>query len=196
VGARSDEELVRECRRGDARAWEALVRRHQDRILSLAFQFTGDREEARDLAQEIFVRLYHKLDGFDAGREFRIWFNSLARNLCIDDYRRRRRLPPRHPRAVDEIATLAAGGEPPERRVERRSEREVLLRAMDGLGAASREAIVLKELQGHTIEEIAAMLRVPEGTVKSRLFRARIELAAAIVRLRQPVTAGGSEHGL
>ena len=193
---RSDEELVRECRRGDARAWEALVRRHQERILNLAYQFAGNREDAGDLAQEIFVRLYHKLAQYDSDRAFRTWFNSLARNLCIDFYRQRRQRPARHPLPVEEFHTLAASTEGPDRCVERRSEREFLLRAMDELATASREAIVLKDLQGHSVEEIAGMLSLPEGTVKSRLFRARIELAEAVVRLRQPAAAGGGERGL
>ena len=88
---RTDEELVALCRQGDGRAWEALIRRHQDRILNLAYQFTSNREEARDLAQDIFIRLYRKLNQYQENRPFRTWFNSLARNQCIDRYRQRKR---------------------------------------------------------------------------------------------------------
>jgi len=193
---RPDEELVQECRQGDARAWETLVRRHQDRMLNLAYQFTGNSEEARDLAQEIFVRLYCKLGHYDPARPFCTWFNSLARNLCIDHYRHRKQQPAIHAKPVEELTTLAADGAPPERRVEQRSEREFLMRAMNELGAISREAIVLKDLQGHTLEEIAGMLEVPIGTVKSRVFRARIELAEAVMRLRQAAATAGEGLGL
>ncbi|MFH1143764.1 MAG: RNA polymerase sigma factor, partial [Candidatus Eisenbacteria bacterium] len=185
-----------ECRQGNARAWEAIVRRHGDRMLNLAYQFTGDREEARDLAQEIFVRLYHKLDQYDPQRAFRTWLNSLARNLCIDHYRRRKMQPVTRAVPLDQILEISAPGEAADRRVEQRSEREFLLRAMDELGDTSREAIVLKDLQGHSIEEIAALLRVPIGTVKSRLFRARIELAQAVRRLQRVTSAVGGDSGL
>ena len=193
---RTDEQLVQVCRQGDARAWEELVRRHQDRILNLAYQFTGNREEARDLAQEIFVRLYRKIDRYDSSRSFKTWFNSLARNLCIDHYRQKRSQPSIHGTPVDEMGTLAAPVESPHRRAERRSESEFLMRAMDRLGEASREALVLKELQGHSIEEVAAMLELPVGTVKSRLFRARLELAQTITRMRHAVSNAGGSVGL
>jgi len=189
----SDIELVRECLRGSSRAWESLVQRHQDRMLNLAYQFTGNREEARDLAQDIFVHLYHKLDRFDSARPFSIWLNSLARNLCIDAYRRRKQRPSAHARPVEEWRELAAAVPSPARRVEQRSESEFLARAMDELGEISREAIVLKDLQGHSIEEIATILGIATGTVKSRIFRARLELAEAVVRLRQATTGGGLE---
>ncbi|MCK4415337.1 MAG: sigma-70 family RNA polymerase sigma factor [Candidatus Eisenbacteria sp.] len=191
-----DEQLVGRCRDGEARAWERLVRRHQDRILNLAYQFTGNREESRDLAQEIFVHLYRKLDQYDSRRPFRTWFNSLARNLCIDHYRRRRQAPPVVGTPVEEIIGLRSSIESPARRVERRDRRETLMRAMDSLGEVSREAIVLKELQGHNLDEIAAMLGVPIGTVKSRLFRARIELGRAILKLRQAVSIPEGDLGL
>ena len=87
---RTDEQLIPDCQAGNAAAWEALVRAHQDRMLNLAYQFTGSRDEAWDLAQEIFVRLYLRLDQYDSARPFRAWFNSLARNLCIDHYRARK----------------------------------------------------------------------------------------------------------
>jgi RNA polymerase sigma-70 factor (ECF subfamily) len=188
----TDELLIRDCQAGNAAAWETLVRAHQDRMLNLAYQFTGSRDEAWDLAQEIFVRLYLRLDQYDSARPFRAWFNSLARNLCIDHYRARKDERRRVPVPVEELGTLASAGPPPDRRVEQREKREAILAALDTLSDVSREAIVLKDLQEMTLEEIAGLLGLPLGTVKSRVFRARIELGRAIVRLQQsPATSGG-----
>ena len=186
---RSDEELVESCLTGDGPAWEALVKRHQDRVLNLAYQFTGDRDEARDLAQEIFVRLYLRLDRYDRARPFRTWFNSLARNLCIDHYRSRREKQRLATVALEDPAVVASAGPPPDRRLERREQREMVLSALDSLSATLREAIVLKDLQQMPLEEVARALGLPIGTVKSRVFRARIELGRAILRL--PQTGGG-----
>ncbi|MCK4305139.1 MAG: sigma-70 family RNA polymerase sigma factor [Candidatus Eisenbacteria sp.] len=180
----SDEELFLRCKQGDARAWESLIRHHQDRVLNLAYQFMGNREEARDLAQEIFVRVYEKMEQYDPARPFQAWFNRLARNLCIDRYRHRKRDQVIVDTPVDDFPSLAASSEPPDKRFERQERVENMHQALNTLGEISREAIVLKDLQEHSIEEMAEMLRLPIGTVKSRIHRARIELGRAILRLR------------
>jgi len=192
----TDETLAERCRQGDAAAWETLVRRHQDRILNLAYQFTHDSEEARDLAQEIFIRLYLQLERYDAGRPFRTWFNRLARNLCIDHYRHNRRERQRVATPVDEIATLAAPGPGPQRRLDARERRTLILRGLEALSEVSREAIILKDLQQLSLEEIAAILGVPLGTVKSRVFRARIDLGRALLRLDASLAGEGTSHGM
>lgn len=161
-------------------------------MLNLAYQFTWNREEARDVAQEIFVRLYQRMDRYDPQRPFRTWFNSLARNLCIDHYRRRRREGPIVDTPVEELGSLAANTESPERRVERRERREWIQHALERLSEISREAIVLKDLQGLSLESIAQTLDLPLGTVKSRVFRARIELARALQKRRGASPVGGN----
>jgi len=193
---RPDEELVPACQAGDGPAWEALVKRHQDRVLNLAYQFTGDRDEARDLAQEIFVRLYLRLDQYDPARPFRFWFNSLARNLCIDHYRSRREKQRLATVALEAADRIAAPGPSPDRHLARREERDLILAALDALSAISREAIVLKDLQEMTLEEIAQSLDLPIGTVKSRVFRARIELGRAILRRQSAGAVAGGGVGL
>ncbi len=192
----TDEQLIDLCRKGDERAWERFIRRHQDRILNLAYQFTGNREEARDLAQEIFVRLYQKMSQYQSDRPFMTWFNSLARNLCIDHYRSRKRDRVLVDKPVEEFVSLEAQVERTDRRLQRRERHEFLMRAMETLGEISREAIVLKDLQGHSLEEIAEMLSVPLGTVKSRVHRARIELASAIQKIQQAGTQPEGSNGL
>lgn len=193
---KSDEELILLCRKGDERAWESLIRRHQDRILNLGYQFMGNREEARDLAQEIFVRLYEKIDQYTPGRPFRTWFNSLARNLCVDRYRQRKRDRLVIQKPVEELGYLPSGGEKTDRRLERRERREFILQALGTLGEINREAIVLKDLQEHSLEEISEMLRLPMGTVKSRIHRARIELGRAILKLQGAGMQAEESNGL
>ncbi len=193
---KSDEELILLCRKGDERAWEGLIRRHQDRILNLGYQFMGNREEARDLAQEIFVRLYEKIDQYTPGRPFRTWFNSLARNLCVDRYRQRKRDRLVIQKPVEELGYLPSGGEKTDRRLERRERREFILQALGTLGEINREAIVLKDLQEHSLEEISEMLRLPMGTVKSRIHRARIELGRAILKLQGAGMQAEESNGL
>lgn len=193
---KSDEELILLCRKGHERAWESLIRRHQDRILNLGYQFMGNREEARDLAQEIFVRLYEKIDQYTPGRPFRTWFNSLARNLCVDRYRQRKRDRLVIQKPVEELGYLPSGGEKTDRRLERRERRECILQALGTLGEINREAIVLKDLQEHSLEEISEMLRLPMGTVKSRIHRARIELGRAILKLQGAGMQAEESNGL
>jgi RNA polymerase sigma-70 factor (ECF subfamily) len=195
-GVSTDEQLISLCREGDERAWERFIRRHQDRILNLAYQFTGNREEARDLAQEIFVRLYEKMDQYQSDRPFLTWFNSLARNLCIDRYRSRKRDRVLVETPVEEYTTLESSGESTDQRLLRRERREFLMSAMENLGEISREAIVLKDLQGHSLEEMATMLGVPIGTVKSRVHRARLELGGAILELQRATSQPEGSHGL
>jgi RNA polymerase sigma-70 factor (ECF subfamily) len=180
---KTDEELMSLCRERDPRAWEDLVRRYQSAMIALAFQFTGDREEARDLAQDIFVRLYRTLDQYDPTRPARTWIYSLARNICIDHYRRRRKSR-QVGTPIEEFQNLPSGGDDPDQPVMRRERREILIHALDALGSTSREAIVMKDLHNLTIEEMSSILNIPAGTVKSRVWRARCELGRALLRVR------------
>lgn len=199
---KTDEELVLLCRQKEVHAWETLVKRHQTRVLNMAYQFTSDSSQAEDLAQDVFVRLYESLDHYQEGRPFKTWFNSLARNLCIDHYRKRRKERSVVDKPVDEFHDLAADVESSDEEVERRERREMLLVALDRLGPVSREAIVLKDFQGMSHEEMADQAGVPIGTMKSRVSRARAELARIILKLeksaleRNPLPAGGTTHGM
>lgn len=182
---KTDEELFDLCRARDPHAWETLVRRYQDQVLGLSYQFCGQRDQARDLAQEIFIRLYQTMDQFQSGRSFRAWLLTLARNLCVDHYRRTRKERLRSERPLEEHRNLAANDEAPDSRLARLEREKALFHALDTLSATSREAIVMKELQNHSVEEMAELLGLPEGTVKSRLWRARLELARAILMLER-----------
>jgi len=176
-------ELLQRCRKGDELAWETLVRRNQARIYSIAYGYVANAEEARDLAQEVFVRIYQKLNTCRDPERFLPWMARIARSVCIDHLRRVKARPPAHDMVIDESVALAANGCDPEQHAIVNARKRLVYRAMRMLSAVNREIIVLKEMQGLPQEEIASMLRVPLGTVKSRANRARIELAKAIIAL-------------
>lgn len=182
---KSDAELVTLCLRRDAHAWQTLIDRHQEWTLNLAYQFVGEIEAARDLAQDVFVRVYESLDSYDGHRPFRAWFISIARNVCIDHYRKTRRRIEGAGRPVEPPADLRSAEEPADLRLERKERSQILMAALDQLGSTSRDAIVLRDLQGCSHAEIAALDGVAIGTVKSRISRARCELARAILKLER-----------
>jgi RNA polymerase sigma-70 factor, ECF subfamily len=175
--------LVERCRAGDAIAWEAFVRRIQGRMFALAYSYAGEREDARDLAQEIFVRLYEARSQWPAGDEFLPWLFRVARNRSVDYLRRRSVRRPA--RTVDEEAMAdlpdpAPGAEAEAIDADRRSLLHVALRS---LSAISREIVVLRDVHGLPIQQVASILGVPLGTVKSRASRARVELAERVLAL-------------
>ena len=181
--------LIARCRKGDALAWEALVRAYQGRILGLARHYMRDPEEARDVAQEILIRVYERLDSFQGGEKFVPWMLSLARNCCIDRLRRIKVRTPERPVPVEDDPQIPADIPTAEQEVQRGERHSLLYAALDKMSATNREIILLKEIQGLKIEEISTMLAVPVGTVKSRSNRARNELARRI-RILDPSYGG------
>ena len=185
------EQLVDRCRQGDDLAWEHLVRTFQGRVYGLAYHYIRDADEARDLAQEIFVRVYQKIDTF-SGNEFLPWLMRLARNLCIDRLRRLKARPPAHDVPVeDEGRTLAAAGPNPEQAWLTDTRKRLVYDTLQRLTEPNREIILLKDIQGLTFDEIAEMLRVPVGTLKSRSHRARAELARHVLAVDPSYGTGG-----
>ncbi|UCE02815.1 MAG: sigma-70 family RNA polymerase sigma factor [Candidatus Latescibacterota bacterium] len=175
--------LLQRCRGGDELAWEALVRQHQSRVYGVALHYVGNAEDARDVAQEIFVRIYKKLDSCSEASRFLPWMLRIARNACIDHIRRRRARPPRHDIPAQEMNDLASSAPGPEEQWREDSRKRLLHLAIQKLSELNREIILLKEIQGLSLEEIASMLDIPVGTVKSRSNRARLELARKVVAL-------------
>ncbi len=166
-------------------AWTDLIGRHRRRLMSLAYRFTGQYQEAEELTQEIIVRVYHQLDRFDPRAHFAVWLNSVARNYCIDHYRskvreRRRLLPEEAP--LERTPGNARLG--PDRLLEQREVRASLLAALEGLSPKLREVVQLRFFQELPYEEICDRLGVPEGTVKSRIHRGRAELKRLLVAAR------------
>ncbi len=177
------ETLLERCRQGDDLAWEALVRRFQGRVYSVAWHYMRNTEEARDVAQEIFVRIYQRLDSFHGDQAFLPWLLRLSRNVCIDALRRQKARPRASDDMIDETVQIASPAPTPEEDSAARSARDLLYRAMDRMSDSDREILMLKEIQGLKVEEIASLLKIPIGTVKSRCNRARLDLAVRVRRL-------------
>lgn len=181
-----DAALVERCLRGDETAWESLVKLHTRRVYAICLRFTGRTDQAQDLTQDVFLRVFRSLQSFDlATGAFRVWLVSLTRNLLIDHYRKTRK-----ERAVDSIEdrmteleeTGAVAGRP-EGRVAGREASELLRAALEKLSPELREAVILRDLEELEYREIAEVLKVPDGTVKSRISRGRAELARLLRKL-------------
>ena len=183
---KSDHELVRRCRAGDSYAWEEIVRGFSRRVYNLAYRFTGRHEQAEDLTQEVFVRVYRSLDQYDpqAG-DLSNWLMRLARNLVIDDYRRRTRTPTDLGDDLDQHEYhLRSVQDLPDRGIERHERARQVREAIAKLPPDLRECVVLRDIEELTYHEIVELLAIPLGTVKSRIKRGRIELAKVLRRMR------------
>jgi RNA polymerase sigma-70 factor, ECF subfamily len=182
-----DFNLVERCLNGDEAAWEALVRTHSRRVYGFCYRFTGKDSEAQDLTQEIFLRIFRSLKSYrsDEGA-FATWLARLSRNLLIDHYRRTRQ--DRSTDSIEEqlpmIEERAATSARPEGLLAGREASDILQAALQKLSPDLREAVILRDLQEMEYREIADILKVPEGTVKSRLSRGRAELARVLRKQR------------
>jgi RNA polymerase sigma-70 factor (ECF subfamily) len=191
-----DQELLSRCLAGEDTAWEALLSAHTRRIYNLCYRFTGRVEEAEDVTQEVFIKVFQTLKSYDAGQgSFSTWLNRVARNHLVDHYRRTRK--DRLTSSLEEELPAAEQRPSPHMEptgpVESRERRETLQLALDRLSPDLREAVILRDLHDLDYEEIARVLRVPQGTVKSRINRGRLELARVLKRMegmRGPAKAG------
>ena len=181
-GLDQDYTLVQRCLSGDAAGWEELVRLHTRRIYGLCYRFIGRDAEAQDLTQEIFLRVFRSLGSYrSAEGSFVTWLTRLSRNLLIDNYRRTKQDRVTEP-IEDQLVTLEqreSAGEAavrPDRALAGREASEILQGALGKLSPELRETVILRDLQELEYREIAAVLKIPEGTVKSRLNRGRAEL--------------------
>jgi RNA polymerase sigma-70 factor, ECF subfamily len=182
--------LLARCSRGDELAWEALVRQFQSRIYGLACHYVGNAEEARDLAQEVFIRIYQNLSICPDETRFLPWVIRITRNLCIDHLRRRNARPPAQDIPADDLLSLRAPGGDPGELFASDSRKRLVHSALQEMTDLNREIILLRDIQGFALEEIASMLQIPLGTVKSRSNRARIELANKLFPHRSELADG------
>lgn len=181
-------DLLARCVAGETGAWEQIVRQFSRRIYNLCYRFTGRPDEAEDLTQEVFLRVFRTLKSYSPAQgTFATWITSLTRNLLIDHYRRTRK--DRLTASLEDERTgledKAASTPPPDRRVARRELSLLLQQALDRLSPDLREAVILRDLQELEYKEIQTILGVPEGTVKSRINRGRIELARLLKRTKE-----------
>ncbi len=182
-----EKDLIRSARGGDQRAFARLVDRKRDRAFRVAFHIVGDEDDAKDIAQQAFVRLWYALAGFDESQRFDPWFCRIVVNLAIDHHRAERRrgagtVPLTYETAdpASGAGTGAAGGA--EAAAARREMREVFRRAAAGLGAVQRAVFTLKEIEGVGTVEIASILGIRESTVRNHLMHARRHLREALRR--------------
>jgi RNA polymerase sigma-70 factor (ECF subfamily) len=153
-----DAELIERCLRKDNAAWELIIARFRRKVFHISYKFTGRHNDAEDLTQEIFLKVFKSLDKFNQEADFSTWLSSVARNYCIDHYRASKR------------------------------EKEVVVEDL-----LAFDAVVLRDLQGLSYQEMAVRLGLPEGTVKSRINRGREELTRLLLRAQQQ-ERGGRAH--
>jgi RNA polymerase sigma-70 factor, ECF subfamily len=177
----TDQAIVERVIGGDADEFAVLVERYQDRIYSAVLNYVGNPEDAIDVAQEAFVKAYSKLRSFDSASTFYTWLYRIAINTAIDFLRKRKARPAD---SLDDDKYTEIGFEPmskdasadPERVAVASEQRQALRAAISSLSDKLRSVIVLHDVQGMSQEEVAAVLNVPVGTVKSRVSRGRAEL--------------------
>ena len=169
---RSDEELVEACQAGESSAFDVLVARWEDKIRGAAYRLLGSEEEARDAAQEAFLKAYRGLPAFKQEARFSSWLYQIAINLCRDRLRRRKGRTMVSLEALEEVGPVIAGREPAALDlVQQLDLRRAVRRAIGELSEEQREVVILKEYQGLTFLEIAQALDLPISTVKTRLYR-------------------------
>jgi RNA polymerase sigma-70 factor, ECF subfamily len=172
--------LVARCLKGDETAWEELVRLNTRKVYGLCYRFTGSGSEAQDLTQEVFLRVFRTIKTFRSTEgSFGTWLARVTRNLLIDHYRRTRQ--ERVTDSIEEQLPMleeagAAASVRPDQGVAGKEASEILQATLQKLSPDLREAVILRDLQEMEYREIAQVLGIPEGTVKSRINRGRAEL--------------------
>jgi RNA polymerase sigma-70 factor (ECF subfamily) len=184
--------LVRRCLAGDAAAWEEIVRLHNRRIYNLCYRFTNSPDDAQDLTQDVFIRVYKSMGSYHIEKgAFTTWLTTLTRNLLVDHFRKSKQ-----DRVTDSIdAGLREEGDSlslgdrledprptPDDRLASKETQKMVQLALARISPDLREAVILRDLQDMDYKEIAQVLRVPEGTVKSRINRGRMDLARLLSR--------------
>ena len=189
--------LVRRCVAGDAAAWQEIVQQYHRRIYNICYRFSGSAEDSSDLTQEVFIKIYRTLNTYDTSRaSFMTWATTVTRNLLVDHFRKGK-----YERVTDSLdatpgnqedgLTLAEQLEDPsagpEARVRSLEAQKLVQEALKKLSPELREAVILRDLQDMDYKDIAIVLKVPEGTVKSRINRGRTELARLLQRTYRQV---------
>ena len=184
--------LVRRCVAGDAAAWQEIVQQYNRRIYNICYRFCGSPDDAADLTQEVFIKIYRTMNTFDGTRAaFMTWVTTVTRNLLVDHFRKGK-----YDRMTDSLEAMPGSQEDgltlaeqledqsagPEERVSSSQTQKMVHEALQKLSPELREAVILRDLQDMDYKEIAQVLKIPEGTVKSRINRGRTELARLLQR--------------
>jgi RNA polymerase sigma-70 factor (ECF subfamily) len=189
-------QVVRQCMAGDSGAWAELVRAQHRRVYGLCYRFTGNATDAEDLTQDVFLKIYSNLTSFDLARgSLQVWITTMTRNLLVDNFRRTRNQ--RATSSLDDgwesaedlkpIDRLTARGPSPHESAAQKELAKMVQEALARVSVELREAVILRDLQDLDYKEIAQVLGIPEGTVKSRISRGRAELARLLERTKREV---------
>lgn len=189
--------LVRRCVGGDAVAWEEIVQRYHRRIYNICYRFAGSAEDAQDLTQEVFIKMYRTLNSYDMQRGgFMTWVTTMTRNLLVDHFRKTKQerltesldtVSSDHEDAMPLSEQIPDRGPAPDSKVQSRETGAAVHQALQKLSPELREAVILRDLQDLDYRDIATVLKVPEGTVKSRINRGRAELGRLLQRTYRQV---------
>ena len=189
--------LVRRCIAGDAVAWEEIVQNYNRRIYNICYRFAGSADDAQDLTQEVFIKIYRTLSSYDTNKgAFATWITTITRNLLVDHFRKTKQdrmtdsldaAPSDHEDAQPLSDRIEDKSAPPDSHVRSREVGDTVHAALAKLSPELREAVILRDLQDMDYREIATALKVPEGTVKSRIIRGRAELARLLQRTYRQV---------
>ena len=189
--------MIRRCVAGDAAAWEEIVRQYHRRIYNICYRFAGSADQADDLTQDVFIKMYKTLNTYDVERgAFMTWVTTITRNLLVDHFRKSK-----YDRVTDSLDTPVSEHEDamplsdhledkspaPDTQVQRHETSQTVHHALQRLSPELREAVILRDLQDMDYREIATVLKIPEGTVKSRINRGRAELARLLQRTYRQV---------
>jgi RNA polymerase sigma-70 factor (ECF subfamily) len=182
----SDEDLIEKFQRGDLYAYELIVKRYKDQLLNFVYRFLGNQEEAEDVVQETFLRVYRKRHAYQRVAKFSTWIYTIAGNLARTELRRRNR------RRIFSLSNLGVDDKEyeisdeilsPERHTNTVLSEEIIQSEINKLSSKFREVIILRDIQELSYEEISKIIRVPIGTVKSRVNRARLRLQGRLKHL-------------
>ncbi len=176
----TDLELIEGCLNQDQAAWELIVQRYKRKVFGIAYKFTGRVEEAEDLTQEVFLKVYKALDSYKKEQDFSWWLVSISRNACIDYYRSIKRERKILTHGLDKIKEFKFDGLSPEGSMQAAERSKSLRQSLGSLPEDLRTVLILRDLKGLSYREIADQLGLVEGTVKSRIHRGRAELAEKI----------------
>ena len=189
--------LVRRCIAGDAAAWEEIVQTYNRRIYNICYRFAGTGDDAEDLTQEVFIKMYRTLSSYDSSKgAFVTWVTTITRNLLVDHFRKTKQdrvtdsldvAPSEHEDSMPLGERIEDQGPTPDARAKSAQVGEVVHKALQKLSPDLREAVILRDLEDMDYKEIATVLKVPEGTVKSRINRGRAELGRLLQRTYKQV---------